>query len=194
MTLRNQYLIDMTASDTQTIVDLIAGNKEDDAYRFMYEKYHSTLLRFAIGYLKVREPAEEIVNDVFYKVWDNKTRIAEIINLRLYLFSSVRNACLTTLAKDKRKKDLVSGFSVTEIQQDDPESLYISSELHVLIHRTIQNLPPRCRQVYELIRIEGLKNKEVAIKLNISVNTIDVQLAIAVKRLVTAINSFNQKK
>lgn len=184
----------MMASDTQTIVDLIAGNKEDDAYRFMYEKYQRILLRFATGYLKVREPAEEIVNDVFYKVWDNKKRIAEISNLRLYLFSSVRNACLTSLAMDKRRKDLVSDFSFTEVLQDDPESLYISSELHVLIHRTIQDLPPRCRQVYKLIRIEGLKNKEVAVKLNISVNTIDVQLAIAVKRLVTAINSYNQKK
>lgn len=183
----------MTASDTQTIIDLIADNKEDDAYKFMYEKYHRVLLRFAIGYLKVKEPAEEIVNDVLYRVWENRTHIAEINNLRLYLFSSVRNACLTSLVKDKRKKDLISNFSFTEVLQDDPESLYTCSELNALIRRTIQNLPPRCRQIYELIRIDGFKNKEVATKLNISVNTIDVQLAIAFKRLVTAINTFNQK-
>lgn len=184
----------MTASDTQTIIDLIAVNREDDAYKFMYDKYQSVLLRFAIGYLKVREPAEEIVNDVFYRVWENRMRIAEISNLRLYLFSSVRNACLTMLTKDKRKKILISNFSITETLQEDPESLYTCSELNELIRDTIQNLPPRCRQIYELIRIEGLKNKDVATKLNISVNTIDVQLAIAFKRLVTAINLFNQKK
>jgi RNA polymerase sigma-70 factor (family 1) len=184
----------MTASDTQTIINLIAGNKENDAYKYMYEKYQKPLLRFAISYLKMREPAEEIVNDVFLKVWANRKHIAEIINLRIYLFSSVRNACLTSLLKDKREKQIASNLPFTEVAQDDPESLFTCSELNTLIRQTIQNLPPRCRQVYQLVRIEGLKNKEVATKLNISVNTIDVQLAIAVKRLVTAINLFNQRK
>jgi RNA polymerase sigma-70 factor (family 1) len=184
----------MTTSDTQTIFDLIACDKHDDAYRFMYNKYHAVLMRFADGYLKSNAPAEELVNDVFFRVWENRIRIQEISNLRLYLFTAVRNACLTELARERKRTDFISNQSSAEVFLDDPESLYISSELHVLIRSTIQGLPPRCRQIYELIKIEGMKNKEVALKLNISVNTIDVQLAIAVKRLVKALEAFNRSK
>lgn len=184
----------MLDTDTKTYIDLIAEKREDDAYRFLHGQFHATLLKFASAYLKVREPAEEIVNDVLYKVWMMKGNITAISNLRAYLFTAVRNSCLNLLHKQKKEKHLLSTITFEELTTEDPESIIISMELYDCIRNAIHSLPPRCRQIYEMIRIEGLRNKDVSEKLNISVNTIDVQLAIALKRLVLAVSAFTQKE
>jgi RNA polymerase sigma-70 factor (ECF subfamily) len=184
----------MLESITQAFIDLIAEKRDGDAYQLLYSQYHVTLLQFATAYLKTKEPAEEIVNDVLYKVWQKKESIAEISNLRAYFFTAVRNACLNLLAKQKEEQGLLSGMSFKDLTTEDPESIIISMELHDCIRNAISALPPRCKQIYEMVRIEGLRNKDVAVQLNISVNTIDAQLAIAFKRLVQAVSAFNCKE
>ncbi|MGN6511729.1 MAG: RNA polymerase sigma-70 factor [Chitinophaga sp.] len=159
----------------------------------LYRQYHATLLDFSTAYLKTREPAEEIVNDVLLKVWQMKGNIVEISNLRAYLFTAVRNASLDALARLRKEQRLLSGVPLHGFSADDPERLVISMELYDCIRNAIAALPPRCRQIYEMVRLEGMRNKDVSVKLNISVNTIDVQLAIALKRLVKAVDTFNKE-
>ena len=184
----------MLESITQAFIDFIAKKREGDAYQLLYKQYHVTLLQFATTYLKAKEPAEEIVNDVLYRVWQRKENIAEISNLRAYLFMAVRNACLSQIAKQREEQGLLSGMPFSDLTAEDPESIIISTELHDCIRNAINALPPRCKQIYEMIRIEGLRNKDVATQLNISVNTIDAHLAIAFKRLVQAVCVFNHKE
>lgn len=179
---------------TTMFTDLIASNREGDAYRLLYRQYHATLLDFSTAYLKAKEPAEEIVNDVLLKVWQMKENIVEISNLRAYLFTAVRNASLDQLARLRKEQRLLSGVPLQALSADDPESLVISMELYDCIRNAIAALPPRCRQIYEMVRLEGMRNKDVSAKLNISVNTIDVQLAIALKRLVKAVSTFNKER
>lgn len=180
---------------TRTYISLLTAGREDEAYRMLYEEYHQLLLRFATAFLKSREPAEELVNDLLYKIWLKKDGIAEISNLRIYLLASIRNMCLTILSKQRKEQEMKQRMSssVVDLCTSDPESLYISNELQTLIREVIEKLPPRCKQIYQMVRVERLRNKDVAVKLNISVNTIDVQLAIALKRLVQAVNAYNQK-
>jgi RNA polymerase sigma-70 factor (ECF subfamily) len=177
---------------TKNFLDLIADGRDNEACRLLYVHYQATLLDFATAYLKSRPPAEEIVNDVLYRVWLMKENIVEISNLRAYLFTAVRNASLSLLAKIKKEQHLLSGLPFKDLTTDDPESLAISMELYDCIRNAINALPPRCRQVYEMVRVEGMRNKDVAEKLQLSVNTVDVQLAIAVKKLVQAVSAFNQ--
>lgn len=184
----------MSETVAKSFISLIADNKESDAYRFLRQQYHVVLLQFATAYLKAKEPAEEVVNDVLYRVWMKKEGVAEINNLRVYLFTAVRNSCLTIITKSKKEQDFVMNTPFNDSTIEDPENLIITKELQECVKQTINSLPPRCRQIYEMIRIEGLRNKDVAETLNISVNTIDVQLAIALKRLIQAVNIFNQKK
>ncbi len=183
----------MLESVTQAFIDLIAEKREGDAYQLLYKQYHITLLQFATAYLKAKEPAEEIVNDVLYKVWQKKETIVEISNLRAYCFTAVRNACLNQLAKQKEEQGLMSAMPFKDLTTEDPESIIISMELHDCIRNAINALPPRCKQIYEMVRLEGLRNKDVAAQLNISINTIDAQLAIAFKRLVQAVSAFNSR-
>lgn len=185
--------VHMMESVTQIFIDLIAEKKDGDAYKFLYKQYQPVLLQFATAYLKAKEPAEEIVNDVLYKVWQKKENIAAISNLRAFLFTAVRNACLNLMIKLKEEQSFLSGIPVQELTSIDPESIVISTELSDCIRNAIQSLPPRCRQIYEMVRIEGLRNKDVAEQLDLSVNTIDVQLAIALKKLVQAVSAFNRQ-
>lgn len=185
---------DMLDPITTIFTGLIAENRESDAYQLLYKQYHATLLEFSVAYLKAREPAEEIVNDVLLRVWQMKGNIVEISNLRAYLFTAVRNASLNQLAKLKKEQRLLADVPLGNPAADDPESLVISMELYDCIRNAINALPPRCRQIYEMVRLEGMRNKDVSKKLNISVNTIDVQLAIALKRLVQAVSTFNKER
>lgn len=184
----------MLESVTRIFIDLIAEKKEGDAYQLLHQQYHATLLQFACAYLKSREPAEEIVNDALYKVWLKKETIAGISNLRAYLFTAVRNGSLNYLAKQKEEQHFLSALPFNDQHTEDPESIIISTELHDCIRNAINALPPRCKQIYEMVRIEGLRNKDVAERLHISVNTIDVQLAIALKKLVLAVSRFNTRE
>lgn len=184
----------MVESVTRTFIDLITEKKEGDAYELLHRQYHATLLQFACAYLKMKEPAEEIVNDALYKVWMKKEAIAEISNLRAYLFTTVRNACLNQLSRLKEEQFFLSSAPFKDEHTDDPESILISMELHDCVRNAINALPPRCKQIYEMVRVEGLRNKDVAEKLNISVNTIDVQLAIALKKLVQTVKRFNTRQ
>ena len=180
----------------RTFISLLREGKDEEAYKFLHGEYYPLLLRFATAFLKTREPAEEVASDLLFKIWLKRESISEINNLRVYLLASVRNMCLTLLSKHKREQGLIEEMSSKKTISfaDDPESIYISGELQEVIKRTISELPPRCKLIYEMIRVDRLRNKDVAAKLNISTNTIDVQLAIALKRLVEKINVFNQKK
>lgn len=178
----------MNESLTKTLINLISDNKEEDVYRYLHEQYYDTLLKFATAYLKSREESEEIVSDILFKLWEHKHKIADIQHLRLYLFTAVRNRCLTFLSKQKKERDVFVDLSenITEFEYN-PEDLMITSELAKRIQTAVEKLPPRCRTIYKMIREEGQRNKDVAQQLGISVNTIDVQLALALKRIRHAI-------
>lgn len=179
----------------QKIMQLISDKKEGTAYSHLREQYAPALLKFAFSYVKSHEAAEEITADVLYRVWLNRERLVHIRHLRIYLFTSVRNACLRHLYKRKREEEMLSCQSDDSGRPDDcPETLYIASELSKCIAEAVEKLPPRCKLIFKLIKEEGLRNKDVAQQLGISINTIDVQLAIALKRIGFAVSSFNGKK
>ncbi|MBS1654555.1 MAG: RNA polymerase sigma-70 factor [Bacteroidetes bacterium] len=157
----------------------------------MYVYFDKKLVHFASNLVRSREIAEEIVEDVFVKVWNNRTTIGEIDNLSVYLYVAVKNQALNTLSQ--KAKDLVSApFDYLDIASPDlasnPYDLMITSEMMGRMQQAIELLPPRCKMIFKLIREDGLKYKEVSAILNISVNTIDAQMAIAVKKICESLN------
>ncbi|MEP6844807.1 MAG: sigma-70 family RNA polymerase sigma factor, partial [Panacibacter sp.] len=108
-----------------------------------------------------------------------------------------KNQSLNALSK--RAQQLVTGsFDYLDIEIEealgDPEELMITEEMLLRMQKAVDDLPPRCKMIFKLIREDGLKYKEVAQILNISVNTIDVQMAIAVKRICTALQLEKPKR
>ena len=165
-------------------------NNEEAALADLYQIFYARLQLFAKALVHSGEIAEEVVEDVFVKLWCNRTNITTIENITVYLYVAVKNGCLNYISR--RAKDLISApFDFLDIEISEgavsPHDILITAEMMQQMHKAIEALPPRCKIIFKLVREDGLKYKEVAQILNISVNTIDAQMAIAVKRICNAL-------
>jgi RNA polymerase sigma-70 factor (family 1) len=165
---------------------------DEIAFREIYVHFFKRLYQFAFAIVKSREPAEDIVEDIFVRVWQHREGITAIRNLRVYLYTAVKNASLNYLSQ-KARQSISEPFDHIHIDFDastgTPEQILISAEMHRKIASAVEALPPRCKMIFKLVREDGLRYKEIAEVLNISVNTVDVQMAIAVKKIVAAIEA-----
>jgi RNA polymerase sigma-70 factor (ECF subfamily) len=162
------------------------------AFRQVYLAFYKRLYQFALAIVKTKEPAEEIVEDVFIRIWQQKDGLLTIRNLRVYLYTATKNTALNYLSK-KARESITEPFDHIQIELDGsaitPEQILITTEMYKKIQKAVEALPPRCKMIFKLVREDGLRYKEIAEILNISVNTIDVQMAIAVKRIAFALEA-----
>ncbi|MEI6950753.1 RNA polymerase sigma-70 factor [Paraflavisolibacter sp. H34] len=162
---------------------------DEAGIELLYEHYFDKLCAFAQSYLKAREPAEEVVEDVFVRLWSNKNNVLHLQNLPVYLYKAVKNGALNELEKRSRTlpADVLSDEYPLAAGGASPLEELILSEMMQSMQVAVDALPPRCRMIFKLLREDGLKYKEVAEILNISVNTIDSQMAIAIRRICAAL-------
>ena len=157
---------------------------DEDAYRQLFRVFYKPLSQFAYTIVKSAEQAEEIASDVFVNVWKNRERLLEIGSLKVYLYVAAKNISLNYLNRKQLQHFSLDELSVEMTMPDsNPEHLMISGEMARKMAEAVNKLPPRCKIIYKLVREDGLKYKEVASILEISVNTIDVQMAIAAKKI-----------
>ena len=163
---------------------------DEAAYKSLFIAFHKPLHQFAYSFVRSRELAEEIVSDVFLKIWLNRSEMESIGNLKVYLYVSIKNTSLKYLLKQHRQV----AISIDELDVEleslarSPEELMLTAEMMNKIQETINALPPRCKIIFKLIKEDGLRYKEVAEILNISVKTIDNQLAIALRKISKAVS------
>lgn len=163
---------------------------DQTAFRQIYTYFYTRLYQFALAIVKTRESSEEIVEDVFVRIWQQRTGLPAIQNLRVYLYTATKNSSLNYLSKKARESitepfdHIHVGLSGSDI---DPEQILITSEMYRKVQQAVDALPPRCKMIFKLVREDGLRYKEIAEILNISVNTIDVQMAIAVKKIAASL-------
>lgn len=183
----------------QTLLDRISLNGDEMAFKQLFGLFENGLSRFTYSILKNKELSEEVVSDVFFKIWVHRAKISEIENFKAYLFTSARNISINYLNKEKRDKALLLEDIIVPLPFNEicPESELISKELKEIIGNAINHLPERCKLIYSLAKIEQLKYKEIANILDISVKTIDHQLTIAVRKIGDEIQRYlndNDKK
>ena len=173
----------------------IARNEDHKAYKELFTSLYTYLLHFAFSLVKMKQPAEEIVSDVFIKIWQKRKELEKIENLKVYLYISTKNTALNYLEKQKRAAtDNIDKFANQfKSIYFDPEQLMITADMVSLIHEAIENLPLRCKMIFKLVKEDNLKYKEVAEILSISEKTVENQLAIALRKIATAI-SFDVNK
>lgn len=163
------------------------GNK--DAFNVLFQYYYSGLVVFAMRYLSNQEDAEGIVQDVFLKLWSDREHIHIHTSVRDFLFQSVKNKCLDHLKHKKvEEKYLHSNIDVQNKQEN--YDLFVEQELRGLIKETMEKLPTECRRVFVLSRVQNLKYKEIANKLDISVKTVENQITKALKIFREALKDY----
>ena len=175
---------DFTDIIQQKLLTQIASGNEE-ALRQVYHHFYKKLLQFAFILTKNKEAAEELVEDVFIKFWKNKQNAEVIRNLKVYLYTAIKNTCLNYLSS-KANESITKPFDAINIELSGPvcpDQLLIFQETFAKIKSAIETLPPRCKMIFKLIREDGLKYKEVAEILNLSPHTVDAQMTIAIRRI-----------
>ena len=153
------------------------------------------LLVFAMGLVKHKETAEEIVSDVFVTIWRKRKELTKIKYLKPYLFICVRNGCITHFRKAKKDKiiylDEIKDYYFAEMEKQENDS--IDEDMVDQLYAAIESLPPKCKMAFSLAKINGLKHKEIAEIMNVSPKTVNNHLVSALKRIIESIE-INKKE
>ena len=187
-----------TNLDSGAIYDLqqrIAEYDDQVSYKKLFFHFFLPLKSFSFSIVKSKELAEEIVSDILIDIWAKRTQLADIENLKMYLFVSVRNGSLRRLQQTRKSAVL----SLDEVQvefatlDENAESILLTRELADKIEAAVTQLPQRCKLIFKLAKEDQLKYKEIAALLNISVKTIDSQVAIAIKKIAEVLQVSSKK-
>jgi RNA polymerase sigma-70 factor (ECF subfamily) len=146
------------------------------AFATIYDRYNKNMYLLAYRYLKGQEMAEDVVQQVFVNFWVNRTKINEYLNIRSFLFTSLKNHTLNTIRDENRAiaknyQYLMESFNDGLAESEIEETLEMTS----LIEKACETLSPQRKQIFYLKIMEGCSNQQIADKLNISVNTVKSQ-------------------
>lgn len=164
-----------------------------------YISYYSRMKRFAQEYVIREEDAENIVHDIFAELWEKKLEFFSYINLNGYIFVILKNRCIDFL-----RRKITEQHAINKMQEEYLQTLKLKFEslevfdnkllsepdIDTIIQNAIDNLPVKCRQIFVMNKMEGKKQKQIAEELNISVNTVESQMAIAYKKLKEALKDY----
>jgi RNA polymerase sigma-70 factor (family 1) len=180
----------MPANEILSLQRRIARFDDQQAYKELFTTLYSYLFHFARTIVKEKEAAEEIVSDVFIKIWEKRQDLEKIDNLKVYLYVSTRNRAFNHLEKQSRNAtepldDIPAELASVYL---DPEQLLITADMLALIQKAIDRLPAKCRMIFKLVKEDCLKYREVAEILDVSIKTVENQLAIALHKIGRAIS------
>lgn len=169
---------------------------DEKAYGVLFELYYDKLLYIAVSYVGNREDAQEIVQDVFVKIWKKRNLIDGNRNINNFLYLMTRNACLDFLRKRKSRlniyRDTLQEEALVNYSAlaDDVSSSVIEKELEKQVLKALELLPEKCKTVFVKSRFEGLKRKEISEELHISVKTVENHLTRALKHMRVHLQEF----
>lgn len=172
-------------NEATIVKKLVSGDKS--AFESIYHRYSKDLYYHALGFLKSKEAAEDIVQETFVYLWKNHQNISLKYPIWVYLQRIVKNACLNYFRHLDVEKRYEDSFQSDEIfsEEERAELLELVSEVKLVINK----LPEQCRKIFVLSCVEGLKYGEVAEDLGVSVNTVKSQVKIAYKKIREEINA-----
>lgn len=174
----------MTEQEVRRYLRQMKDEDSQQAFRGFYDLTYDRLFRIAYYYVKHDEWTQEIVLDVFMKLWEQRAKLPEVNNIEDYCFILTKNASLNYLEKENRHATLSADqLPEPSDQADSPEETLISEELFARYVKALDRLPERCREVFVRIREEKQSYAQVADELDISVKTVDAQLQKAITRL-----------
>lgn len=163
------------------LVQRLAKN-DVQAFNELYNLYSRRIFGFAYGFLRSKEEAEGIVQEVFVKIWETRNNLRSDLSFSWFLFTIARNLILNKLQHHQYEMRYQKDF-LAETSGDDnnTEEQVFYRDMSDHINNLIMELPPKRKEIFLLSRFEGLSYQEISEKLNISVKTVEVQISLALK-------------
>ena len=185
-----------TTAGKQDIGKLLMEIKSSDQKSFeqLFHNFYDWLFAVSIAIVREKEPAEEIVEDVFFELWEKRADADQIKSLEPYLYVAVKNRSLDYYRKHS-KQHFVEIDELTKLESKiSPEDIYLFEELKKHVDKAVSDLPPKCAEVFRLVKLEGKSHKETAEILQIAPKTVENQLGTAVKRMAAALEPHLNKQ
>lgn len=175
---------DNFSEERSLILRLIEG--DEDAFCELYATYKNRLIYFAMRFLKSREYAEDVFQDVFTVVWQSRRFINPDASFSSYLYTIMRNRILNQLRNSANEEKLKESILSQALDYtEDTKREVMLNDLKSLISHALQQLTPRQREIFEMSREAQLSHKEIADKLGISVNTVQEHISTSLKLIRT---------
>ncbi len=151
---------------------------EPERFESIFREYFVPLVSFAAGFVKDTDAAREIVQNLFVKVWEKRNELDMDSPMKSYLFTATHRSCLNHLRDlkkfDREKQPGLGPDTPQYSMHDDPGE---AEEVRLRVHKALQALPEKCREVFLFSRFEDMGYKEIAWKLNISVKTVETHMS-----------------
>jgi len=184
---------EITTEELFIVKKMIDG--DIDSFKYFFDRYYDDLCNFVHVYLHDQILAEEIVQDIFVYFWENREKLKINTSVKSYLFSASKFKSLNLLRDTKTQKRIVEKIGRIEpLHTPEYESSYIDvDELKKILNSAVDQLAPKCREIFLLSKQKELSNKEIAEQLGISVKTVENQMTIALKKLREYLIPYREK-
>lgn len=173
-------------NDSDIVRRIRKGDKKE--FESLFRSSYTSLVRYAQTIIKDYDTSEEIVQELFFRLWQDRENLKIESSLKGYLFRSVHNRCLHYIEHqkvvDKHAGEMVS--TLNETSEPVTEEIYYN-ELQEKVSRVLARLPEKCRQIFSMSRFEGMKYNEIAEKLSVSMKTVEANMGIALKEFRKAL-------
>lgn len=167
---------------------------DEQAFEMLFAHYFPRVKGFISGILQNEEEAEDISQDIFVSMWQNREQLTKIENLNAYLFRIAKNAVFRHIERSLLFKDYLQQqmehLSFTSANNESVEEIIYAKELEYLISIAVEKMPSKRQQIYKMSRIEGLSNEEIAERLVISKRTVENHLTLALADIRKLIGFF----
>jgi RNA polymerase sigma-70 factor, ECF subfamily len=164
---------------------------DPDSFSDIFSVFYKDMVCFAYSFTHDLHAAEDIVQDTFVKLWEDHEKLNVTVSLKSILLKTIQNKCIDW----HRHKKIVNNHSDyiidnSPLYEYDTDNYVLRSELEGMIEKAIENLPEKVKEAFEMNRVEGLKYQEIAIKLNVSIRTIEVRISKALELLRKSLIEF----
>jgi RNA polymerase sigma-70 factor (ECF subfamily) len=174
-----------------SVIIQLLSERNEKAFEKVFKTHFRNLLAYACTMLREEAAAEEVVQNVFYKLWERNEQLTISGSVNAYLYRAVHNESLNYL-KHKKVVSIHQSQSHNHMKghTDSASKRILLKELEVKLHHALNDLPEQCRIIFQMSRFEELKYREIADKLDISIKTVENQMGKALKLLRVKLADF----
>ncbi|MEL1255926.1 RNA polymerase sigma-70 factor [Flavobacterium sp. DGU38] len=153
----------------------------EPAFTILYNRYKNGVYSTALKITRSKILAEEVVQDVFLKIWQNQQNLADIVNFENYLFIISRNHIFDMIKKVARETSLPVELTYKNTTSEDTDTAVKDDQYNIILNQIVEQLPPQQQKVYKMAKLEGLSHQKIGEDLGISTDTVKKHMAQALK-------------